>query len=186
MAFTGGNGAANGGFVYIGLKPLSERKGSSASQVINRLRPKLASMPGATVFLQAGQDLRIGGRQSNAQYQYTIQSDNVQDLVKWGPQLLQQMKKLPGSPTSTATSRISGLQAYAGLRPRRPPRGWESLRSRSTTRFTRPSARRQVSTMYTPLNQYSRGDGGGAAVLAKPRRAERMFTFIQPRVERFR
>ena len=84
MAFTGGNGAVNGGFVYLGLKPLDERN-ASASQVINRLRPKLTSTPGATVFLQAGQDLRIGGRQSNAQYQYTIQSDNIQDLVKWGP-----------------------------------------------------------------------------------------------------
>ena len=83
-AFTGGGGAVNTGFVYLALKPLSERKISS-SQVIDRLRPKLISIPGATVFLQAGQDLRIGGRQSNAQYQYTIQSDNVDDLVDLGP-----------------------------------------------------------------------------------------------------
>ena len=74
MAFTGGGGATNGGFIYMGLKPLEQRKVSS-SDVINRLRPKLTSVPGATVFLQAGQDLRIGGRQSNAQYQYTIQSE---------------------------------------------------------------------------------------------------------------
>src|SRR5262249_46020821 len=87
-AFTGGGGAANSGFIYMALKPIEERKGS-ASQVINRLRPKLASVPGATVFVQAGQDLRIGGRQSNAQYQYTVQSDNLDDLVKWGPILLQ-------------------------------------------------------------------------------------------------
>lgn len=96
MAFTGGGGSLNSGFIYLGLKPLNERKLSS-SQIINRLRPKLASIPGASVFLQAGQDLRIGGRQSNAQYQYTIQSDNVDDLVKWGPILLQQMRKLPAS-----------------------------------------------------------------------------------------
>ena len=95
MAFTGGSGAANGGFIYMALKPLNERK-ISASQVINRLRPKLGAVPGATVFVQAGQDLRIGGRQSNAQYQYTIQSDNLDDLVKWGPILLEQMKKLHG------------------------------------------------------------------------------------------
>jgi multidrug efflux pump len=92
MAFTGGQGAANSGFIYLALKPLNERK-ISASQVINRLRPKLVSVPGATVFLQAGQDLRIGGRQSSAQYQYTIQSDNLDDLVKWGPTLLTEMRK---------------------------------------------------------------------------------------------
>ena len=87
IAFTGGGGAANGGFVYLALKPLEERK-IRADQVIARLRPKLASVPGASLFLQAGQDLRIGGRQSSAQYQYTIQSDNLDDLVKWGPILL--------------------------------------------------------------------------------------------------
>ena len=83
-------------FIYIGLKPSNQRKISS-SQVINRLRPKLTSVPGATVFLQAGQDLRIGGHQSNAQYQYTIQSDNIEDLVNWGPILLSAMKKVADS-----------------------------------------------------------------------------------------
>src|SRR5205823_5499270 len=83
----GGNGPANSGFIYLALKPLEQRK-KSASDVINELRPKLASVPGATVFVQAGQDLRIGGRQSSSQYQYTIQSDNLDDLVQWGPILL--------------------------------------------------------------------------------------------------
>jgi multidrug efflux pump len=92
MAFSGGAGAVNAGFIYMALKPLNERKISS-SDVINRLRPKLISVPGATAFLQAGQDLRIGGRQSNAQYQYTIQSDNLDDLVTWGPTLLAQMRQ---------------------------------------------------------------------------------------------
>src|SRR6202451_3578170 len=69
MAFSGGAGAVNTGFIYMALKPLDERKISS-SDVINRLRPKLISVPGASAFLQAGQDLRIGGRQRNAQYQY--------------------------------------------------------------------------------------------------------------------
>ena len=79
-AFTGGGGAVNTAFIYLALKPLEQRKISS-SQVIDRLRPKLISIPGATVFLQAGQDLRIGGQHTNAQYQYTIQSDNIDDLV---------------------------------------------------------------------------------------------------------
>ena len=97
MAFTGGAGATNGGFVYIGLKPLEQRKISS-SEVINRLRPKLTSVPGATVFLQAGQDLRIGGRQSNAQFQYTIQSDNlrVRPREVGGRNSFNRCRKLPG------------------------------------------------------------------------------------------
>src|SRR5882724_7721023 len=95
IGFTGGQGAANSGFLYLTLKPLDQRK-LDAGQVINRLRPKLGVVRGASVFVQAGQDLRIGGRQSSAQYQYTIQSDNLQDLVKWGPTVLQQMRKLPG------------------------------------------------------------------------------------------
>src|ERR1700683_5763917 len=110
MAFTGGQGAANSGFIYLALKPLNERK-TSASQVIHRLRPNLTSIPGATVFLQAGQDLRIGGRSSSAQYQYTIQSDNIQDLVDWGPVLLKQMRKIPILTDVNTDQQNSGLQA---------------------------------------------------------------------------
>src|SRR5271154_7033887 len=110
MGYTGGNGAVNGGFIYIGLKPLKQRD-ANASQIINRLRPKLTSSPGATVFLQAGQDLRIGGRQSNAQYQYTIQSDNINDLVTWGPRLLTEMRKLRILTDVNTDQQNSGLQA---------------------------------------------------------------------------
>ena len=87
IAFTGGGGATNTGSIYIALKPLAERK-VSAAQIIDRLRPQLNRLPVASAFLQAVQDLRIGGRASNAMYQYTIQTDNVQDLSKWGPILL--------------------------------------------------------------------------------------------------
>jgi multidrug efflux pump len=113
IAFTGGSGATNSGFIYMALKPLAERK-IGAGQLINRLRPKLAAVRGASVFVQAGQDLRIGGRQSCAQYQYTIQSDNLNDLVKWGPLLLQQMKasRLHGREQRPAKQRPPGL---AGL-----------------------------------------------------------------------
>ncbi|MDB6018219.1 MAG: Cation efflux system protein CusA, partial [Pedosphaera sp.] len=83
-AFTGGTTAVDTGMVFISLKPRNQRK-ESAVQVIDRLRPRLARVSGATLFLQAAQDLRIGGRQGNAQYQYTIQSDTLQALVKWGP-----------------------------------------------------------------------------------------------------
>ena len=87
IAFTGGGGATNTGSLYIALKPLAERK-VSAAQIIDRLRPKLNRLPVASAFLQAAQDLRIGGRSSNAMYQYTLQSDNVQDLSKWAPIIL--------------------------------------------------------------------------------------------------
>src|ERR1022692_2440222 len=76
-----------------------------------RLRPKLLSVSGANTFMQAGQDLRIGGRQSSAQYQYTIQSDNLQDLVQWGPVLLQQMRKLRLLTDVNTDQQNSGLQA---------------------------------------------------------------------------
>ena len=92
IAFTGGGGATNSGFIYISLKPLSERK-VNAADIINRLRPKLNRLPVASAFLQAAQDLRIGGRGGGALYQYTIQSDTVQDLYKWGPILLNAMKR---------------------------------------------------------------------------------------------
>ncbi|MGO8674235.1 MAG: multidrug efflux RND transporter permease subunit [Limisphaerales bacterium] len=152
MAFTGGGGAANSGFVYIGLKPVEERRISS-SQVINRIRPKLAPVPGAGVFLQAGQDLRIGGRQSNAQFQYTIQSDNLQDLVKWGPLLLQQMRKLPGFTDVNSDQQNNGLQAslvYDRLTASRMGLNPQVIDNTLYDAF----GQNQVSTMYTALNQY--------------------------------
>jgi multidrug efflux pump len=152
MAFTGGGGATNGGFVYIGLKPLDERKINS-SDVINRLRPKLTSVPGATVFLQAGQDLRIGGRQSNAQFQYTIQSDNLDDLVKWGPQLLQQMRKLPGFTDVNTDQQNSGLQASLVYDRDTASRLGITPQLIDNTLY-QSFGQAQVSTMYTALNQY--------------------------------
>jgi multidrug efflux pump len=152
MAFTGGQGATNGGFVYIGLKPLEERH-ISASQLINRLRPQLTSVPGATVFLQAGQDLRIGGRQSNAQFQYTIQSDNLQDLVKWGPILLQQMKKLPGLTDVNTDQQNSGLQATLEYDRATASRLGITPQMIDSTLY-QAFGQAQVSTMYTALNQY--------------------------------
>jgi multidrug efflux pump len=95
IVFTGGSGATNTGFIYIALKPLSERK-VGAAEIINRLRPKLSRLPVASAFLQAAQDLRIGGRGSNALYQYTLQSDHAKELTQWGPILLNAMKHLPG------------------------------------------------------------------------------------------
>jgi multidrug efflux pump len=152
IAFTGGNGAANSGFLYMALKPLSERK-ISALQVVNRLRPQFAVVPGATVFVQPGQDLRIGGRQSNAQYQYTIQSDDLNDLTKWGPILLQQMKKLHGFTDVNSDQQNNGLQAslvYDRDTAARLGIPAQLIDSSLYDAF----GQEYVSTMYTPLNQY--------------------------------
>ena len=90
----GGNRPINTGFVILGLKPLSERK-SSADEIITRLRPQLAKVPGIQLFLQASQDLNVGGRTSRTQYQYTVQDSDINELNEWAPKLLEVLKKLP-------------------------------------------------------------------------------------------
>jgi len=90
--------------MFITLKPLSERK-VSADQVIGRLRRQLAVVPGATLFMQSAQDLTIGGRQSQAQFQYTLQGENLDDLNHWAPLLLDSSVSFPNFATSTQTSR---------------------------------------------------------------------------------
>jgi HAE1 family hydrophobic/amphiphilic exporter-1 len=90
----GGNRPINNDFVILGLKPRDERS-SSADDVINRLRPQLAKVPGATLFMQAAQDLNIGGRTTRTQYQYTLQDSNIDELNDWAPKLLQRLQLLP-------------------------------------------------------------------------------------------
>ena len=108
IAFTGGNGATNTGSLFVALKPVAERNGS-ATQIIARLSPQLNHLPVASAFLQAVQDLRIGGRSSNAMYQYTIQSDSEKELSKWGPILLGAMKRLPGLEAVSSDQQNGGL-----------------------------------------------------------------------------
>ena len=152
VAFTGGGGAANSGFIFMALKPLEERK-VSADQIIARLRPKLGAVPGASLFLQAGQDLRIGGRQSSAQYQYTIQSENLDDLVKWGPILLEQMKKLHGFTEVNTDQQNNGLQASLVYDRATAARLGISPQTIDQTLY-QAFGQAQVSTMYSSLNQY--------------------------------
>jgi multidrug efflux pump len=152
VAFTGGQGAANSGFIFMALKPLDERK-VSADQIIARLRPKLAAVPGASLFLQAGQDLRIGGRQSSAQYQYTIQSETLDDLVKWGPILLEQMKKLHGFTEVNTDQQNNGLQASLVYDRATAARLGISPQTIDQTLYL-AFGQAQVSTMYSSLNQY--------------------------------
>jgi multidrug efflux pump len=151
-AFTGGNTATDTGNLYISLKPLNQRK-ISVYDVINRLRPKMARVPGATGFLQAGQDLRIGGRQGNAQFQYTITSDNLQDLVKWAPVLLAKMKTLPGLSDVNSDQRNHGLEASLAYDRLTASRLGITPAAIDSTLY-HAFGQSQVSTMYTPLNQY--------------------------------
>ena len=152
MAFTGGGGAANSGFLFIGLKPLEERRISS-SEVVNRLRPKLFGVPGASVFAQPGQDLRIGARQSNALYQYTLQSDTLDDLVKWGPALLAEMRKIPQLTDVNTDQQNNGLQSSLVYDRATASRLGISPLLLDNTLYD-AFGQRQVSTMFLPLNQY--------------------------------
>src|SRR5882757_2073680 len=90
----GGSRPLNNGFVVIGLKPRDERS-ASADQIITRLRPQLAKVPGATLFMQAAQDLNVGGRTTRTQYQYTVQDSDINELNQWAPKLLAELQKLP-------------------------------------------------------------------------------------------
>ena len=152
IAFTGGGGATNTGSLYIALKPLAERK-SSAAQIINRLRPQLNRLPVASAFLQAVQDLRIGGRSSNAMYQYTIQSDTVEDLIKWGPTMLNEMKRLPGLQDVSSDQQNGGLDelmTYDRVTAAKLGLTAQSLDTALYGAF----GQSEVSIIYTQLNQY--------------------------------
>jgi multidrug efflux pump len=154
VAFTGSGGGTttNTGRMFIALKPLEERR-ISADGVIARLRRQLATVQGASVFLQATQDLRVGGRGGNAQYQYTIQSENLDDLVKWGPLLLQQLRKLQVITDVNSDQQNSGLQESLTYDRETAARLGITPQTIDTTLYD-AFGQRQVSTMYTQLNQY--------------------------------
>jgi multidrug efflux pump len=152
IAFTGGNGASNGGSLYIALKPLNVRR-DTAPVIIDRLRPKLNRLPVASAFLQAAQDLRIGGRSSNAMYQYTIQSDNVGDLAHWGPILLAGMQKLGGFQDVSSDAQNAGLQELIGYDRSTAARLGATPQSLDQSLYS-AFGQSEVSIIYTQLNQY--------------------------------
>jgi multidrug efflux pump len=152
IGFAGGNGATNTGNLYVALKPLSERK-VTASQIIDRLRPKLNRLPVASAFLQAVQDLRIGGRSSNALYQYTIQADNVQDLTQWAPIILADMKRLPGFQDVSSDQQNGGLDQLMNYDRVTAAKLGLTVQSLDSTLYG-AFGQSQVSIIYTQLNQY--------------------------------
>jgi multidrug efflux pump len=154
VAFTGSGGGTttNTGRMFIALKPLDERK-VSADAVIGRLRRQLTTVEGASLFLQSTQDLRVGGRGGNAQYQYTIQSDNLDDLNKWGPVLLEQMKKESELTDVNSDQQNSGLQASLVYDRATASRFGITPQMIDDTLYD-AFGQRQVSTMFRQLNQY--------------------------------
>ena len=152
MGFTGGQGALNSGFIFVALKDLDVRK-VSAEQILDRLRPKLARVPGAATFLQAVQDIRIGGRQANAAYQYTLQAETTGDLLQYGPLLLAQMRKTPGFADVNTDQQTRGLQILLNYdRPTAARLGLTPQLIDST--LYHAFGQSEVSTIYTQLNQY--------------------------------
>ena len=152
IAFTGGQGTSNSGNIFVALKPLNIRK-IGAPDIINRLRPQLNRLPVASAFLQASQDLRIGGRSSNALYQYTIQADNLTDLKTWGPKLLGEMKKLPGLQDVNTDQQNGGLDemlTYDRVTAAKLGQTAQSLDQGLYSAF----GQSEVSIIYTQLNQY--------------------------------
>jgi multidrug efflux pump len=149
--FTGGS-QRNTGNLYIALKPLEQRK-ISADGVINRLRPKLANVPGATIFLQATQDIRVGGRQANAQYQYTLQGDNLEELTDWAPKILIALKKVPQLTDVNTSQQDKGLQVTLTIDRDAASRLGVTPRAIDAVLYD-AFGQRQASVIYSERNQY--------------------------------
>ncbi|HWE45982.1 MAG TPA: efflux RND transporter permease subunit [Caulobacteraceae bacterium] len=152
VGFEGGSRSA-GGFVYMALKPRNKRGGDSSEDVINRLRPQLARVPGATLFLNPVQDLRVGGRQSNATYQYTLEADDQNALKTWSDKLTEQLKTDPDLTDVNSDSQDHGLSSYVTV-----DRDTANRLGLSATQIDNilydVFGQRQAAVIYNPLNQY--------------------------------
>ena len=151
IGFTGG-GQRNGGQMFISLKPLDQRK-MSADMVIARLRGKLAREPGASLYLQPVQDIRMGGRQGNAQYQYTLQADDLRSLREWEPRIRQALTELPQLADVNTDSQDKGDKTALLIDRDAASRLGVNTKTIDAT-LNDLFGQRQVSTIYTALNQY--------------------------------
>jgi len=151
VGFTGG-GQTNSGFLFVALKPLAERE-LSVEQVMGRLRGKLARVPGARLFLQPVQDIRVGGRQSNALYQYTLQGDNLADLYNWAPKVTTALEQLPELTDVNSDQQQKGLETDLVIdRPTAARLGITAAQIDNT--LYDAFGQRFASTIYAPRNQY--------------------------------
>ncbi|HXX82623.1 MAG TPA: multidrug efflux RND transporter permease subunit [Casimicrobiaceae bacterium] len=151
VGFTGGQ-QRNTGSMFVALKPLSERK-ESADQILARLRIKLAKEPGANLFFNPVQDIRVGGRQSNATYQYTLQADDLAELRAWEPKIRAAMSNLPELVDVNTDQQDKGLQTTLVIDRDTASRLGVSPQLIDAT-LNDAFGQRQVSTIYAPLNQY--------------------------------
>ena len=149
--FTGG-GTLNVASLWAQLKPLNERHVSS-DQVINRLRGKLTKIPGATLYMQSAQDIRVGGRGGNSQYQFTLQSDSIKDLNEWAPKLLAKLRTVPIVLDANSDQQVHGLTSQLTIDRATASRMGVTPQALDTALYS-AFGQRQVSTMYTGINQY--------------------------------
>jgi multidrug efflux pump len=150
VGFTGGQ--TNTARLFIALKPLDERK-ITADRIIARLRPKLSDVPGANLYLQASQDVRVGGRQTNAQYQFTMQGDNLVDLTKFSPLMLSRLQQVRSMTDVNSDQQNRGLQALVTYDRAEAARYGIAPQLVDATLYD-AFGQRQVSTMYRRQNQY--------------------------------
>src|SRR5947209_9460516 len=157
ISFTGGGGGRGGvntASGFVSLKPLGKGRKESAFEVVNRLRPKLSHIPGAQLFLVPVQDVNIGGRQSNAQFQYTLQGDNLRDLLEWAPKLYEKMRTMPELRDVSSDQQNHGLAANVVIdRPTASRLGVTPVTIDNT--LYDAFGQRQVSVMYKAQNQYN-------------------------------
>ena len=154
MAFagSGGFGGTNTARMFAQLKSLQDRK-LSVDEVISRLRPKLSHIPGATVFLQAPQDVSVGGRGSNAQFQYTLQADDLNELSYWANVMLQRLSKIPELRDANSDAQSHGLETNLVIDRDTAARLGVSMSSIDST-LVDAFGQRQVSNIYKGINQY--------------------------------
>ncbi len=154
VAYTGGGfgGSLNTARMFCSLKPMAERQ-MSADQVIARLRKRLSTESGATLILQSTQDLRIGGKASSAQYQYTLRSDSLRDINEWTPKLLEKLRQIPGVADANSDQLNRGLRVGLDVDRQRAEQLGIKMQAVDDALYD-AFGQRQVSTMYTPLNQF--------------------------------
>jgi multidrug efflux pump len=151
-SFTGGGNGTSTARMFAQLKPIAERK-ANADAVISRLRKKTAGIPGASLFFQSVQDVSVGGRFGGAQYQYTLQADNLEDLYHWAPLIMARMRQVPELRDINSDQQDKGLQSYLAIDRDTAGRLGVSMQDIDNT-LGDAFGQRQVSTIYKGLNQY--------------------------------
>jgi hydrophobe/amphiphile efflux-1 (HAE1) family protein len=153
LAFTGGpQGAGNTGTVFVALRPHDERR-TTADQIVSRLRPKLASVPGINLFLQSVQDMRVGGRASRTQYQYALQDADLAELQTWSPKVLAALRKLPELRDVNSDQQTAGIQLDVSVDRDSAARLGITMQMVDDTLYD-AFGQRQVATSFTALNYY--------------------------------